>query len=663
MTAIPCEDASTSAEPGNHTGSSEPGNHTGSSKTEPGNHTVDSKSSVPDAAEAPSSQKWSADNGDMRMRMIAVVNAYGQNALQVALADAPHAFLAAATDWCHLLTPVENAALTVSAINMQHAREAAGRIDLDRPSDSTSEQETQLLVNMCVAEQRFQDVSTLLAQRIEHAFVPGFLYDPGGNDAFTLAIHSLQPSVQRRFVPKRIGIDVMSGHQSLGKYQTALDTGSIVISLDQRERDDALSEIPQHLWARIIYIKMDVADLTYDELIRIIVHECKLDPRDVYIIHFSMDCRTFSTADCGKTGYRLLDGKPNPHARSDLYQLACEHDAILSTVLATLHMFAQQYTRTLISCENPVGAWEQHESVQHLSAQPNWQLIEVHYCKCADPKWDGDRVFTQKPTKLLLHACKYTTLLQNALCQRDCRFRFPDHTGMQHYHLRSIRIDHKSPPGQQKQIGTLRHAIPGGLFNMLFLAHEEWLAENPVSARTHRAHGNNTQMVNITTRSGKDTLNRTLAVPRQLPLPSSGWLAKVPVPKLTQPASAPKQKIAKQSMSDASHALPAPQPTMPIPVNALPAPHLLARTAHATTQPTQHLFPAQTFPRAFPPASARFRSVAVPARLTHSNSARIVHRAIPRPSTRSSISKSSARPLVARHAPAVQAQQDPAQHA
>ena len=73
---------------------------------------------------------------------------------------------------------------------------------------------------------------------------------------------------------------------------------------------------------------------------------------------------------------------------------------------------------------------------------------------------------------------------------------------------------------------------------MLFLAHEEWLAENPVSARTHRAYGNNTQMVNITTRSGKDTLNRTPAVPRQLPLPSSGWLAKVPVPQPTQPARA-----------------------------------------------------------------------------------------------------------------------------
>ena len=60
----------------------------------------------------------------------------------------------------------------------------------------------------------------------------------------------------------------MSGHQSFAKYLLALDPGAIVISIDLLDRLDALSEVPPHLWARIRYVKLDAARLTFSELIR-----------------------------------------------------------------------------------------------------------------------------------------------------------------------------------------------------------------------------------------------------------------------------------------------------------------------------------------------------------------------------------------------------------
>ena len=75
---------------------------------------------------------------------------------------------------------------------------------------------------------------------------------------------------------------------------------------------EALAELPEHLHYHIHYINYNVRNLTLSELQRLVCQHLKCDLKDLYCIHFSPCCKSYSMADLGKSGYRLADGQPNP---------------------------------------------------------------------------------------------------------------------------------------------------------------------------------------------------------------------------------------------------------------------------------------------------------------------------------------------------------------
>ena len=115
--------------------------------------------------------------------------------------------------------------------------------------------------------------------------------------------------IRRLRSKKRIIVDILCGKCSLAKYYLHHDSNAIIICIDRRDREDALSEIPRHMLARVRYVQLDAITLTYDALLDIIRSQCGgAGIKDVYHVHASPDCTTYSTAHSSVTSYRNEDG-------------------------------------------------------------------------------------------------------------------------------------------------------------------------------------------------------------------------------------------------------------------------------------------------------------------------------------------------------------------
>jgi hypothetical protein len=126
----------------------------------------------------------------------------------------------------------------------------------------------------------------------------------------------------------------------LAKYLLALDAGAEILSIDILPRREALREVPAHLHFRIKYVEFDAAKLTLSELRRLVREHLNCELADLYCLHFSPDCRTYSSADAGLSAYRRADGTPNSscqdvfgNLRPDRYALACMWDEIVALVV------------------------------------------------------------------------------------------------------------------------------------------------------------------------------------------------------------------------------------------------------------------------------------------------------------------------------------------
>ena len=208
---------------------------------------------------------------------------------------------------------------------------------------------------------------------------------------------------------------------------------------------------------------------------------------DVTHIHFSPDCTTMSSADKGRSRYRLPDGRPNvsydsrgnPVVPADFYQSvydgqhhglkALRCDMAMNAVLFTLSDVSADYVTMLITVENPsTGCFSIQPVVQDM-LQHGFMLYEVDYCSVASPRWDGNDPWTMKPTHILAKGLHASHVMPR--CQGACRYRFPDSP----YHRYVIRKDCYSKDEQQKLEGWRREAIPQGLFEHLSKSHDQYL--------------------------------------------------------------------------------------------------------------------------------------------------------------------------------------------
>ena len=396
-------------------------------------------------------------------------------------------------EWIHLVTMSERALLAAAFTDLVHAARRVDHIDASRPSSSLSRMETDDVDKYVKARAKVQEVGGKVARWISTVLSKTFPFDPGGCKANRLpqltccSLSSLAATKVRRKHRNRKVVDICSGQQSLARYLLTHDSTAEVLSIDILPYEQALAQLPSHVHHRVKYVQMDVSTLTLEELRRLVRQHLQCELSMLYAVHFSPCCKSYSNADAGRSGYRMPNGAPNPTPRNNdgtvnvnRYHYACMWDDIVRSVLDILTQLTEVNPTVLLSVENPTAMFRLHPSVvERISdSRSKWRLVEVDYCKTADPEFDGDTVYTMKPTDLLLYGVRGPSDFTLPRCNRDCRFRFPDHTGKSYFHLRSIRLDKKSVPGQTKQQGYLRHAIPCTLFHMLFEEHDTWVVSH-----------------------------------------------------------------------------------------------------------------------------------------------------------------------------------------
>ena len=192
---------------------------------------------------------------------------------------------------------------------------------------------------------------------------------------------------------------------------------------------------------------------------------------EIYHVHASPDCRTLSRADKGKTGYRLEDGSPNPHASPKHLTMVAEHDAALRAATQVMHEIAMKHPNTCLTIENPIGYFHMQPPVKSLiESGQGWQLKTTHYCKAANPKFDGNTHWSKKPTHILIKGGEAD--LELPQCNLDCPYRLAEDPTR---HTTTIRIDNKSHASQTKVLGEQRHAIPAGLWDRINTSHMRML--------------------------------------------------------------------------------------------------------------------------------------------------------------------------------------------
>ena len=139
-----------------------------------------------------------------------------------------------------------------------------------------------------------------------------------------------------------------------------------------------------------------------------------------------------------------------------------------------------------MSVENPI-CWFQHMPAvtSLLRRDHSWKLcethsLETHYCRAADDELDKFMTWSKKPTHLLVKNIPLGYRLPQ--CEHKCRYRFPQGSGKEKYHLKAVRIDAKSIEGQTRLLDWHRDAIPQGLFRTLWHAHLEHKAQLDVQS-------------------------------------------------------------------------------------------------------------------------------------------------------------------------------------
>ena len=167
---------------------------------------------------------------------------------------------------------------------------------------------------------------------------------------------------------------------------------------------------------------------------------------DVYHVHASPDCTTMSTAENRRdsNSYRLPDGRPNPSADEYRKKRVLEHDYAMNQVLMVFTATCHRFPLMLITAENPNGAFCMQPQVKKMIATDNFRLLHTNYCAAADPQLDGGKLWTMKPTHILIHGGRSD--LELPQCNFDCQCLIP---GTKR-HLMAIRIDSASHPAQQK---------------------------------------------------------------------------------------------------------------------------------------------------------------------------------------------------------------------
>jgi hypothetical protein len=310
------------------------------------------------------------------------------------------------SEWTELLDLDNRAMMAAAFVNYKVAADKVEAVGPDAPFvDSGIGGMGYEVVNYINAKRRLREAIGASRKYVLSILARSFPFDPGG--ALGLRLHFLQSLSSSGALPRlRTGsrkvVDICSGQQSFAKFILLFDPTAEVLSIDVLSYKQALRELPPHLHHRVHYVRMDAASLSFKELERLVRKHLKCGIEDLYAIHFSPCCKSYSSADAGVNGYRLADGLPNPRPRNKdgsinmtRYEYALKWDGIVSVVLGAIASAVHSNPRLLVTIENPTAYFRLNPSVRRLLVLPGWRLLEVDYCKVASLEWDSDRVFTK----------------------------------------------------------------------------------------------------------------------------------------------------------------------------------------------------------------------------------------------------------------------------
>ena len=164
---------------------------------------------------------------------------------------------------------------------------------------------------------------------------------------------------------------------------------------------------------------------------------------EVYHIHASPDCTSYSTAHSPHSAYRNADGTVDRTMPKWKQNIADRHDKVLTCVLNTIRTASAKHQNMLCTIENPVSHFQSQPVVKALLKQPGWRIGETNYCSAAIDRFDAGRPWTMKPTHIVWRGGESSLILPK--CKMDCKYRLPDEEdGKPGMHKYAIRIDEKS---------------------------------------------------------------------------------------------------------------------------------------------------------------------------------------------------------------------------
>ena len=159
------------------------------------------------------------------------------------------------------------------------------------------------------------------------------------------------------------------------------------------------------------YYQLDVAYLTPSKLREITQTTLHARPEEFQHVSYSPMCETLSKADRKRTRHFTCQG--HPHS-----ELACYHMQCLTRVMETLRRTYTDPTRTMITCENPVGRFKDLRLIQSIQRRPGWRMHTADHCMMRN-HLDGARIFPKKPTTWLVFG-DMPELVDKPRCDGSC---------------------------------------------------------------------------------------------------------------------------------------------------------------------------------------------------------------------------------------------------
>ena len=254
-------------------------------------------------------------------------------------------------------------------------------------------------------------------------------------------------------------INLAVGTGSHVRSKLARDPNARVLGIDIR-RDwghKVLNYIPSEHHSRFTYQHLDLSDLTYSKLGKLVQDTWGIRLKQLATVHYSPPCETYSSAHHGHSPHRNgRHPKPGPEGLK-----ARQHDALNGSMFETLAELARKTNRTIISIEQPVSDFRWMPFTRKLLRNEGWFAREASHCS---NRYDHEQIYPRKNTHWFLYNVRPDVPLKQ--CTNQCGDCLVSGTGY-HKLLVCYRPDMQTGQEVMPDDKMLKGMIPTKIFDVI----------------------------------------------------------------------------------------------------------------------------------------------------------------------------------------------------